>query len=131
MRNNALRPDLIRPQFIVFYTFSPIFVPPLDMNPGRFINLFSTYMRNIFSLLLLAVADMSKVLGNSKNCAVDYAADGSGSNANKAKRTFENYGYKNVTKRLGCESGDIKRIDSYLPDNPCTPWGGGPIQKHH
>ena len=80
-------------------------------------------MRNIFSLLLLAVAYMSKVLGNSKNCAVDYAADGSGSNANKAKRTFENYGYKNVTKRLGCESGDIKRIDSYLPDNPCTPWG--------
>ena len=56
MRNNALRPDLIRPQLIVFYTISPIFVPPLDMNPGRFINLYSTYMRNIFSLLLLAVA---------------------------------------------------------------------------
>lgn len=71
-----------------------------------------------------AVAYMSKVLGNSKNCAVDYAADGSGSNANKAKRTFENYGYKNVTKRLGCESGDIKRIDSQIASGRPVYMGG-------
>lgn len=61
-----------------------------------------------------AVAYMAQVLGYKKNCDVNYAADGSSSNTDKAKRTFQNYGYNNVTKRLGCESGDIKKINSQI-----------------
>lgn len=60
-----------------------------------------------------AVALMSMVLGNNDNCAVTYSPSGSGSTANKARTTFENYGY-NVTKRIGCHAVDKRKIEEQI-----------------
>ena len=49
-------------------------------------------------------------LGNSSNCDVDSSG---GTTTKKAKSTLEKFGY-DVTKRIGCGSGDIKKITQQL-----------------
>jgi len=56
---------------------------------------------------------LSKVLGNSNNCDVDYTATGSASNSTKAKHALENFGY-HVTRRIGFGSIDKNKTDEYI-----------------
>ncbi len=56
------------------------------------------------------VALFAQELGNSSNCDVD---SGGGTTINKVKTTLEKYGY-DVTKRIGCASGDKKKITTQI-----------------
>ena len=59
------------------------------------------------------VAYLAKELASSKYCDVD--EDG-GTTADKAKSTMNDLGYK-VDKRIGCGSGDIRKIDQQLTED--------------
>lgn len=59
------------------------------------------------------VALFAAELANSSNCDVD---SNGGTTINKVKDTFTKFGYS-VTKRLGCEKGDITKICQQLVNN--------------
>lgn len=67
------------------------------------------------------VAYLAKELASSKYCDVD--EDG-GTTADKAKSTMNDLGY-NVDKRLGCGSGDIRKIDEQLTEDWTPVFMGG------
>ncbi len=52
-------------------------------------------------------------IGKEGNCYVRYDK-GSWAVADGAKRTFKNYGYKNVDKRIGFASGDKKKVTNQI-----------------
>ncbi len=58
------------------------------------------------------VAVFAAELANSSNCDVDSSG---GTTINKVKDTFTKFGYS-VTKRLGCENGDIAKICQQLSE---------------
>ena len=53
-------------------------------------------------------------VGLKKNCNIRYKVGGSGGNADGAKRTFKNMGYKSVKKYLGFEKADKNRAIAQL-----------------
>lgn len=62
-------------------------------------------------------------IGKKHNCYIRYD-NGSGAVADGAKRTFENYGYKNVDKRIGFASGDKKKVKEQILDGRPVYMGG-------
>ena len=60
-----------------------------------------------------AVSDFMQFVGSRSNCYIRYN-DGSYGFADGAKRTFKNFGYKNVKKYLGFEKADKNRVISML-----------------
>lgn len=67
------------------------------------------------------VAYLAQELASSKYCDVD---EGGGTTVDKAKSTMNDLGYK-VDKRLGCGSGDIKKIDKQLTEDRTPVFMGG------
>ena len=64
------------------------------------------------------LAAMCYELGRSNNCNVDYSSNGSSALATGAKRTLQNYGFRNVTKRTGFGSKTKTEPQiRYLPAN--------------
>ena len=49
-------------------------------------------------------------VGAYDNCRIKYDPDGSSASSDGAKRTFDNFGYKNVRKRLGFENADKNNV---------------------
>lgn len=62
-------------------------------------------------------------IGKEHNCFVRYNK-GSWAVADGAKRTFKNYGYKNVDKRIGFASGDKKKVKNQILDGRPVYMGG-------
>ena len=65
------------------------------------------------------LAAMCYELGRSNNCNVDYSSNGSSALATGAKKTLQNYGFRNVTKRTGFGSKNQNRAaNSILAGKP-------------
>ncbi len=62
-------------------------------------------------------------IGKKSNCYVRYD-NGSWAVADGAKRTFKNFGYKNVDKRIGFASGDKKKVTNQILDGRPVYMGG-------
>lgn len=62
----------------------------------------------------IMVSDFIQEVGNYENCRIRYNIDGSGGWADGAKRTFNNFRYKNVRKYYGFEKADKTRVNSHL-----------------
>ena len=79
------------------------------------------YMSMGTNLAKAQVAYLTKELASSKYCDVD---DEGGTTVDKAKSTMNDLGYK-VDKRIGCGSGDKKKIDQQLSEDRTPVLMGG------
>lgn len=71
---------------------------------------YTNWLYNATEFHRTQAARFAAELGNSNNCNVNSSG---GTTINKVRDTFEKFGY-NVSKRIGCQSGDINRISRQI-----------------
>lgn len=69
------------------------------------------------SLMSLLLSNLCFELGKSHNCNVKYSPKGSSANTWRARRTLDNYNYKDVDRRYGFSSNDIDAAINMIKNN--------------